>query len=360
MDWKIGFEIELQAPRGLSRSDLAITVAGGHKGAIIAPAFLPQAEFSLVKDAPIFENLTLAFDALNADGSLIARFGDDLTLLDELNRDAPPKPGWYRIIGDDARFLRLIMRHVDPGAPLDKVLEPAAKLFGVELQHLENGVVRLADSNDSPIAMVATLPGERERPCEIITPPILEDHASRLAALLDPAKKLGFTIPNEAALHIHFDATKLCNAKTFANIVHLFGTYGEALKRLVGTNPNCRRLGGWPEILHQLVSHPEFIELTWEEIREELEEIKLTKFVDFNLANMVHARLDKHTFEVRILPVSLEVEPIMLAAILFEAILNFVVDQPLIKPVQLPGSLAELIDKLPLDDAIKQHWQNAR
>ena len=231
LNWKVGFEIELLAPRGLSRRDLANEVANQQAGAKVASAFLPQAEFSLVKDAPIFENLTLAFDALNANGSLIARFGDDLTLIDGLDRNASPKPGWYRIIGDDARFLRLIMRHADPAAPLDKVLEPAAKLFGVELEHLENDVVRLADSYDAPIVMAATLPGERERPCEIITPPILEDHAAQLAALLDPAKKLEFTIPNEAALHIHFDATKLCDAKVFANIVHLFSTYGEALKQ---------------------------------------------------------------------------------------------------------------------------------
>lgn len=356
LGWKVGFEIELLAPRGLSRRDLANEVASGRAGAKVAPAFLPQAEFSLVEDAPIFENLTLAYDALDKDGSLIARFADDLTLINGLDRDAAPKPGWYRIIGDDARFLRLIMHHSDPGATLDKVLEPAAKLFGVELQHLENDVVRLADSYDAPIVMAATLPGERERPCEIITPPIEEDHATRLAELLGPARELEFTIPSEAALHIHFDATDLCNAKAFANLVHLFGTYGDALKKLVGTNPNCRRLGGWPEILHQLVSHPEFIGLTWEEIREELEEIKLTKFVDFNLANMVHARADKHTFEVRILPVILEVEPIMQAASLFEAMLRYAVDQPLIKPEQLPGSLSELIEKLPLDDAVKQHW----
>jgi len=356
LNWKVGFEIELLAPRGLNRRDLASEVANQQAGAKVAPAFLPQAEFSLVKDAPIFENLTLAYDALNADGNLLARFADDLTLIVGLDRNASPKPGWYRIIGDDARFLRLIMRHADPGAPLNKVLEPAAKLFGVELQHLENEVVRLADSYDSPIVMAATLPGERERPCEIITPPILEDHATRLAELLGPARKLKFTIPDEAALHIHFDATKLCNAKTFANIVHLFGTYDEALKQLVGTNPNCRRLGGWPEILHQLVSHPEFMELTWEEIREELEEIKLTKFVDFNLANMVHARPDKHTFEVRILPVNMEVEPIMQAAALFEAMLNYAVDQPQMKSEELPESLSGLIDNLPLDNAVKQYW----
>lgn len=357
--WKVGFEIELLAPPELSRRDLASEVVRSQAGVGIATAFLPQAEFSLVEGAPIFENLTLAFDALDANGTLIARFADDLTLMDGLNRDAEPKPGWYRIISDDARFLRLIMRHSDPNSPLGEVLEPAAKLFGVELEHLDDGVVRLADVFNAPIAMAARLPGERERPCEIITPPIQEDHAARLAALLEPARKLNFTIPKEAALHIHFDATKLCDTKIFANIVYLFSTYGEALKQLVGTNPNCRRLGKWPQVLHQLVSHPEFKNLSWEEVCEELEEIKLSKFVDFNLINMVHARHEKHTFEVRILPVCMDVEPIMLAATLFEGILQHAIDQPLINPAELESSLLELIHKLPIDNAVKKHWKNA-
>lgn len=356
--WKVGFEIELLAPPELSRRDLANEVAQAQAGMGISTAFLPQAEFSLVEGAPIFENLTLAFDALDGDGTAIARFADDLTLLDGLNREAQPRAGWYRIISDDPRLLRLIMRHTDANSPLEKVLESSAKLFGVELEYLEDGVVRLADVYNAPIAMAAPLPGERERPCEIITPPIEKDHAVRLAALLEPAKKLNFTVPKEAALHIHFDAIKLCNAKTFANIVQLFSTYGEALKQLVGTNPYCRRLGGWPGILHQLVSHPEFKNLSWDEVCEELEEINLSKFVDFNLINMVHTRPEKHTFEVRILPVSMEVEPIMLSAALFEGILQYAVDQPLIPPAALQSSLLDLIDKLPIDDEVKKHWKN--
>ena len=43
--------------------------------------------------------------------------------------------------------------------------------------------------------MAAPQGGERERPCEIITPPLTADHAVALEDLLGPARELGFTIP---------------------------------------------------------------------------------------------------------------------------------------------------------------------
>jgi len=354
--WKVGFEIELLAPPGFSRRYLADEIARRSPGATVIPAFHPQAELSLVENAPVFENLTLAYDVISADGNLIARCADDLTLQDGLDTKAPPKPGWYRIVGDDARILRLIMQHAKPEAPLDKVLIPAAKLFGTKLDCFENGMVRLADSYNAPLAMAAPLPGERERPCEIITAPIASDHSARLSELLDPAREMGFTIPQEAALHIHFDADDLCNARVFANLVHLFNTHGQQLKCLVDTNPNCRRLGGWPEQLLQLVSKPGFDQLAWPDARSELSNIELTKYVDFNVFNMVHEPPNKHTFEVRILPVSLDVETTLLAAALFEALLGYIVIQQASQHQATLSPLSQVIDSLTLDNAIKRHW----
>lgn len=356
--WKIGFEIELLAPVGRSRLDLANAISNTVPGSKVVPAFLPQAEISLVEGAPVFENLTLAYEVLGADGARIVCCGDDLTLQNGLKKETPPKPGWYRIVGDDPRFLRLIMRHADPGAPVDKVLEPIAELFGTELEHFDNGMVRLGDPYGAPIAMAAPLPGERERPCEIITPPLSSDHGAKLSALLEPAIELSFTVPNEAALHIHYDATDLCEPRIFANLIRVFDQYGEALKELVETNPNCRRLGGWPDELKALVFDPQFAELSWEEARDEMTEIPITKFVDFNICNMVFLPPDKHTFEVRILPVSLDVEKTLLAAALFEALLNYAIKLKSSQSDAAPLNLCELIEKLPLEETAKQHWQN--
>lgn len=354
LQWKTGFEIELLAPRGKSRHDLALAIADG-PGCEVVPCFHPQAELAAVPGAPIFENLTLGYEARAADGSLLARCADDLTLQHDLDRKAAPKPGWYRIAGDDARFLRLIMRHADPGDERETVLLPVADLFGTELTMSDDGMVRLADNFNAPIAIAAPLPGERERPCEIITPPIDSNHAERLDALLSRARALGFTVPYEGALHIHYDATELCSTSTFVNLVKLLETHGAALKKLVGTNQHCIRLGKWPQALLDLVNDPNFPMLSWEEARAQLAQTDLTKYCDFNLRNMVQTHPNKHTFEVRILPVSLDVAPIVRAAALFEAILRWA-SEPARGLRQPPPTLAALLAELPMEEDLTQFW----
>lgn len=354
IDWQVGFEIELLAPPGLSRKDLAIAI-GDAFDAAVHPCFHPQAELSEVPGAPIFENLTLGYDVLDGDGALIARCADDLTLQADLDRSAPPKPGWYRIAGDDARLLRLIMAHADPSDPLDRVLHPIADLFGTEPTIFPDGMVRLADSFNASIAIAAPLPGERERPCEIITPPIDYDHWHRLDALLAPARDLGFTVPLEAASHIHFDGERLCSAAAITNLVRLLTVYGDGLKRLLRTNSMCRRLGSWPQELSTLVDDPGFQNLSWEDACEALKCLDLTKYCDFNLFNLVHQPPGKHTFEFRILPVSLEADPLIQAAALFEAILRWTTeDEDNVRNV--PSSIADFISELPMDEGARQMW----
>ena len=63
-------------------------------------------------------------------------------------------------------------RHCDPDAEGDRALEPLAALFGTEAQRHEAGMVRVVDERGRSVAIDAPLPGERERPCEIVTAPI--------------------------------------------------------------------------------------------------------------------------------------------------------------------------------------------
>ncbi len=317
---KIGVEIELLAPAGRSREDLAHAIARRF-GARVRRFFHPQGEPSKVPNTPVFENLTLGFAVEDASGALIAQCVDDLTLQTELDPQQPPKPGWYRIVSDDGRLLRLVMRRTDAHAPLESVLDPLASLFGTSPKRGQGGMIRVADECDAPIAIAAPLPGERERPCELVTAPISENHAAVLEALLQPARELGFTIPAEGAIHLHFDGAPLCKASTVANLVRFLGRHGEAIKELAGTNPRCRRLGAWPAELFDVVASDEFARLGWEEARERLRPLDLTKYCDFNLFNLVHAPPGKLTFEVRILPVWMEGERIVEAASFFAAIL---------------------------------------
>ena len=342
LTWKMGFEIELMAPPGRSRRDLAERVAKRHGGRV-RRFFHPQSEPSAVQGLPTFENLTLGFEALDAEGRPLGRFVDDLTLQEGLDKARPPQPGWYRIVADDARLLRLVMHNCDAEAQLAHALVPLARLFGTEAAPHVSGMVRISDDRGVSVAIGAPLPGERERPCELVTPPLSENQSAALDMLLGEARALGCSVPVEAATHIHFDSARLCSPAAIANLVNALQHHGAALKALVKTNPRCVRLGPWPEALMALVNGAHFAAMSWPQAREALMKVGLTKFCDFNLINIASANPSKHTFEVRILPVSLETQPAIEAAALFEAILEWSV-QPGLRtaPAALAGWLAEL------------------
>lgn len=321
LNWKIGCEIELLAPKGLSRKDLAESIAQENNG-VVHRIFYPQSEPSQVAGTPLFHNLTLGFEVLDKQGNLLAKCVDDLTIQDDLNKSEPPKPEWYRIVSDDTRFLELITYQSNPNSSKAEVLKPIADLFGTHVEQGVEGMIRVADNTGNPIAIAAPLPGERERPCELISAPIDSNHLEKLEVILKTARLLGFTIPVEGATHIHFDALPLCSANVFANLVNVFHTHGELLKRLVGTNPSCRRLGNWDISLLKIVNESGFRELPWEQARERIAKLELTKYCDFNLKNLIHPIPDKLTFEVRIFPVCLNSQSIIESAALIEAILN--------------------------------------
>lgn len=90
LNWQIGVEIELIAPRGLSRETLAQKLCPANGS--IERFFYPQSEPSKIPNAPIFENLTLGFEVLDSQGNLIAQCVDDLTLQQDCQQDMPAKP----------------------------------------------------------------------------------------------------------------------------------------------------------------------------------------------------------------------------------------------------------------------------
>ncbi|WP_291842853.1 amidoligase family protein [Maricaulis sp.] len=320
--WKTGFEIELMAPRGLSRRDLAARIAN-RVGGRVHTVFYPQSEPSLVPGMPVFENLVLGFEVLSAAGERVALCVDDLTLRDGLDPQAAPLPGWMRILSDDARLLALVTEHCDPDADTGNVLTPIATLFGTRLEHTEGGIAKVVDRAARSIAMVAPLPGERERPCELITPPYERDPGSALAALLEDARALGFTVPAEAAVHVHFDAAPLRSARTLSRLVTFLARHGDELRHRVGTNPRCVRLGPIADTLVDLASSKAFLAADWDKARAMLIEAKPTKYADFNFLNLAHELPGKTTFEARIFPGSMDLDEILRNARLMESVLGW-------------------------------------
>ncbi|MGF1676458.1 MAG: amidoligase family protein [Rivularia sp. (in: cyanobacteria)] len=359
LNWKIGCEIELLAPKGLSRKDLADSIAQANNG-IVRRIFYPQSEPSKVPGKPLFHNLTLGFELIDQQRNLIAKCVDDLTIQDDLNKSQLPTPGWYRIVSDDTRFLELIIRQTNAEKTKAEVLNPIANLFGTCAEESAEGMVRVADNTGLPIAIAAPLPGERERPCELISPPIDTNHLEKLEVLLTTARLLGFTAPVEGATHIHFDAKPLCSANIFANLVNIFHAHGENLKRLVGTNPKCRRLGKWDITLLKLVNESGFRELPWEQAKMQIAKLELTKYCDFNLKNLIHPIPDKLTFEARIFPVWLDSQPIVEAAALWEAILRYAMSELQISPIAplewKLESVRDFLQLLPMSEDIHNVW----
>ncbi len=356
INWRIGIEIELLAPPGKSRLDLANAIATQYKGTVHR-FFHPQSEPSKVPGTPIFHNLTLGYEVLNDRQDCIAKCVDDLTLQADLVRKSPPKPGWYRVISDDERLLRLIQRQADATQPLRTILDPIGDLFGTTPHAGPGGMIGLNDETGASIAIAAPLPGERERPCELITMPIDSQHQKQLERLLSVARSLGFTAPIEGATHIHFDASPLQSADAIANLIQLLWTFGDALKRLMGTNPNCRRLGQWPDALFETVSSPGFRTLSWPEAQNKLRQIDLTKYCDFNLVNCIRDIPNKNTIEVRILPVWLESQPILEAAALFVAILNRALEPPAFSyENKVSSNINALLEMLTLSPEQRTYW----
>ena len=355
IDWRMGVEVELLAPPGKSRLDLASTIARSY-GAKLERFFLPQTEPSLVLGTPVFHNLTLGFRIAHREGGWIASCVDDLSLQSDLNREAAPVPGWYRILSDDERLLRLISNQCDAHEPGDQVLNPLASLFGTVAEMGPDGMVRVNDSHGATIAIAAPLPGERERACELVTAPLESHHQQHLDRLLGAARSLGFYAPVEGATHLHFDAGALQSAGAMANLVHLWKTHAPCIKRLVGTNPHCRRLGEWPGELFEAIAAPDFRTLSWPEAQARLKKLPLTKFCDLNIVNCLHALPTRNTIEIRTLPVYLESGPLLEAAALFAALLHRA-RQP--EPVLLAPESEDvhfLLAQLSLSSKQRERW----
>jgi hypothetical protein len=337
---RTGFEIELMAPPGLSRRTLARDLAARHGGQVL-PVWHHDSEPSLVPGLGRFLHLTQGFEVRRPDGTLLCTLVDDITLTADLNPRTPPPPGWFRILSDDRRLLRLLARHSDPGGTLRAALDASARLWATKVQRHED-VYSLEDESGTTIALAAPQGGERERPCEIITPPLSADHAQALEDLLIPARELGFTIPQEAAVHMHLDGAPFRQPRALANVVLLFAHWRETLRTLLQTNPACRRLAPLPEqLVRAAAGNP-----TYEDLQTAAEQGGLTKFFDVNLTQLLSDTPLRDTIEIRILPGAIETGDIMNRAGLVELLLDRCLDpEPFPAPPADPAAaMDDLLD----------------
>lgn len=358
---KLGVEVELLAPLGSDRKQLAQAIAAKLAGSVQA-FFHLDSEPSKVAGKPVFYHLTQAFEVFDVEGKPITQCVDDITLQNTLEKSTKPRPGWYRILSDDVRFLRLAMEHAKADDPIEKSLNKLAELFGVEADAAEGGVYRVADKTGASIALAAPLPGERERPCELVTMPMEIDDNDTLPILLCCADDLKFQIPEEGATHLHFDGAAFASTSAFLKTARFLHQYRLVLRRLLDTNLNCRRLGDWPHDFLELIETDELESLSWLELRQRLSKTSINKYCDFNLRNLIYDVPDKHTLEIRILPATLNSDYIARAVRLFRAIFAYLSTDEMVgcRSTLEPNlqSLQNLLQKLKLSESDKVIWQS--
>ncbi|MEV0894620.1 amidoligase family protein [Promicromonospora sp. NPDC050262] len=331
---RIGFEVELLAPAGSDRQVLADALAS-RRGGRVRRSFHTDSEPSAVPGVGVFRHLSPAFDVVDGAGAHVVRLVDDITLVSDLagTTTRPGHRGWYRVLCDEPRLLRLVERSTDPDATLPDVLAPVAELFGTRVEVM-GGAARVNDSAGATVAVAMPLPAGRERPCEVVTPPIVENHGEVLDELLGTARGLGFTVPAEAAVHLHLDGASFRRSAPFANLVRLFGYWREPLWEVLGTNEACRRLAPLPAELLRLVERGD---QSWGELAAAARGIGLTKYADVNLTQLVTPHPVRDTVEVRILPGALEASDIVRRTALVEHLVRRCLDDA---PVPRPGGAA--------------------
>ena len=313
---RIGFELELLAPRGSSRRELAVALAQRH-GGDVRPIWHADSEPALVATlGGRFLHLTQGFEVVRASGELLCTLVDDVTIVADLDVRADAPPGWHRLLTDDPRLLRLLAQLSDPGGSLENSLDAAAAAWRVPVERF--GRTLRIESDGATIALATPSGSERERPCEIVTPPIVANHEAALSELLEVAKELGFSVPAEAAVHLHFDGKRFRDAEAFANVVRLFGWWREPLRALLETNPRCKRLAALPAELVELVAGVP----SWEALRDAAARGRLGKFFDVNLTQVLRDDPVRDTLEVRILPGAIDAAEVIARAVLVEALLD--------------------------------------
>jgi hypothetical protein len=341
---RTGFEIELMAPVGSSRLVLARELAA-RRGGHVRPLWHHDSEPSLVPGLGRFLHLTQGFEVLDASGTLTCTLVDDVTLIADLDQRSRPVPGWYRVLTDDARLLRLLAQRIDPGAPLEESLIPAAALWGVRVDR-HGDVFQVNDSSGATIALAAPQGGGRERGCEVITPPLTANHEAEIDDLLQVVRELGFFVPAEAAVHVHHDGRPFRSAAAIANVVRLFGLWRPALHSLLRTNPACRRLAPLPLPLVQAVAGTP----SYDQLRAAASASGLTKFFDVNLTALFAENPVRDTLEVRILPGAIDARNVVHGAALTEALLERCLDEtPIAAPPADPDAAVRQLRAMACD-----------
>jgi hypothetical protein len=323
---KTGLEVELLAPPGKTRFDLARALAKQAGGALRL-AFKYHGQGELPDGRPDC-HLTPAMRVL-VRGKWFCSVVDDPTIVDEL---APTSEKMRIARTDDVRLAAWIERHCDaPGTatvhpersrgatrrqpiparrahastPLgtNGALAPLKKTFAATEE--EDGFV---DPWGLPLVRWHEVSAERARVCELVLRPLSQKElAPTLRRVMKLASSLGFTVPVEGAIHAHFDAAPFRSTPALRRLVLEWTEQRPSLLRALQPSPRCRKLGPFPPDVVR-VAKAATDDLPFETLAAGLLLGGLHRAVDLNLLGLIERYPKQPTIEVRCLPGSLDPE----------------------------------------------------
>lgn len=304
---KVGLELELLAPPGLTRDDLARALARELGGAVTF-GWKYHGAGALPDGRPDCRLTSAA--RVEVKGKWFASFVDDPTLRDDLpERDALS----FAARTDDVRLAAFIERrcwHRDARQRLH------ALTTTFDARETEEGLV---DPWGLPLVRWHVEPAERARVCEVVLRPLADrERPAVLRRVMRRAAALGFTVPLEAAVHAHFDAAPFRSTRALRRLVLEWSAEWRARFE---PNPRCRKLGPFPEPVRR-VAREASDDDAFEVIAAGVLLAGLGRELDLNLLGLVE-RFPRHpTVEVRCLPGSLDAEATLQRLALAETFLR--------------------------------------
>ncbi len=307
----VGLELELLAPTGKTRFDLARALAKQAGGALRL-SFKYHGQ-GLLPDGRPDCHLTPAARVM-VRGKWFASVVDDPTIVDEL----APTPELMRIARTDDVRLAAWIERTCPGhfKPLQKTFAATEEADG------------FVDPWGQPLVRWHHVSTERARVCEVVLRPLhRRELGPTLRRVMKLATSLGFTVPAEAATHAHFDAAPFRSTALLRRLV--LGWSSERAFWLSRLRPNsrCRKLGPFsPDVVR--VAKEADDALPFETVAAGLLLAGLHRAVDLNLLGLVERFPKQPTIEVRCLPGSLDAEATLAALFDASAFLESVCSPP--------------------------------
>jgi Putative amidoligase enzyme len=311
MSLRVGLELELLAPLGQTREDLAAALASRAGGRVLY-GLKHTVDGELAPGTPRCR-LSLACRVLDASGAWLCDVVDDTTIFDELADDGRTQP---IVLCDDTRMSKwLEQRSFQADPALEARLSRLLATFDATI---EERPARVTDPWGQTLVAIGREPASHARACEIVTRPLQGDRDDVLALVLDATRD--HAIPGAAALHAHFDAAPWRNTRALAALLVRFAEDRAAIHARLMPNPRCKKLGPPPADVVR-VAREASADTPFSTFAAALKLAGAHKALDLNVLGVIEPFPVQPTLELRCLPMAKDHAAIAASVTAAEALL---------------------------------------